>query len=168
MLKAGTNGHWRPITSWPLVSLSSSQKYQVKVTCTPLPIYQTKIGRIRTQTPASDEFIWAFRDGRHKDCLSTTWDVLFQRILPGAMGVPPPQTCKHIKRMIPILDGGTPASKGRWIGHPSIPPRVFGPSQYLMMPPVQMTKPKLMSKLLPANSTLKLVPPETQSDAEEH
>ena len=70
-----------------------------------------------------------------------------------------------------------PALKDRWPGHPSIPPRVFGPSQYLMMPLVQLTKPKSTSKptsklkltlkLLLANSTLKLVPPETQSDAEE-
>ena len=49
-----------------------------------------------------------------------------------------------------------------------------GPSQYLMTPLVQLTKPKSTSKLkltlkpLPANSTSKLVPPETQSDAEEH
>ena len=70
--------------------------------------------------------------------------------------------------MIPILERGTPMSKERSIGHPSIPPRVFGPSQYLVMSPIQMTKPKLTSKPLPANSIPKLVPPETQSDAEEH
>ena len=76
--------------------------------------------------------------------------------------------------MIIILECGTPALKDRWPGHPSILPRVFGPSQYLRTPPVQLTKPKstskpkLTSKPLPANSTLKLVPPETPSDAEEH
>ena len=90
------------------------------------------------------------------------------------MGVPPPRTGECIKRMIIILECGTPASKDRWPGHPSILPMVFGPSQYLMMPPVQLTKLKSISKLkltskpLPANSTSKLVPPETQSDAEEH
>ena len=68
--------------------------------------------------------------------------------------------------MIPILECGTPMSKERWIGHLSIPTRVFGPSQYLMMPPVWMIKPKLTLKPLPANSTSKLVPPETQSDAQ--
>ena len=126
------------------------------------PVYRSRIGQIQTQTPAFDEFIWAFRDGRHKDCLSTAWNVLFQRMLPGAMGVPPPKSCECIKRMIPILEWGTPTSKERWIRHPSIPPRVFGPSQYLVMPPVQMTKPKLTSKPLPAwNSTLKLDPPKT-------
>ena len=88
-------------------------------------------------------------------------------MLPGAMEVPPPRTRECIKRMILILECGTPMSKDRWSEHPYIPPRVFGPSQYLMTLPVQMTKPKLTSKLLPANSTLKLVPPETRSDAEE-
>ena len=93
-------------------------------------------------------------------------------MLPGTTGVPPPRIRDHIKRM--ILEHGTPASKDRWPGHPSIPPRVFGPSQYLMTPLVQLIKPKstlkpkLTSKPLPANSTLELVPPETQSDAEEH
>ena len=63
-------------------------------------------------------------------------------------------------------------------GQPPIPPRVFGPSQYLVMPPFQLTKSKstlkptlklkLTSKPLPANSTSEPVPPETQSDAEEH
>ena len=84
------------------------------------------------------------------------------------MGVPPPRTRERIRKMIPILEHGTPMLKERWIGHPFIPPRVFGPSQYLMTPPVQMTKLKLKSKPLPANSISKLVPPETQSDAKEH
>ena len=70
--------------------------------------------------------------------------------------------------MIPILECGTPMSKERWIGHPSIPLRVFGPSQYLMTPPIWMTKPKLTSKPLPAwSSTSELVPSKTQSDAED-
>ena len=99
--------------------------------------------------------------------------MLFQSMLPGTMGVPPPRTRDRIKRMIVVLEHGTQALKDRWPGHPSIPPRVFGPSQYLMMPPVQLTKlkstskPKLTSKPLPANLTSKLVPPETLSDAEE-
>ena len=89
-------------------------------------------------------------------------------MLPDAMGVPPPRTREHIKRMILILECGTLTLKNRWPGHPSIPLRVFGPSQYLMMLPVQMTKLKLTLKPLPANSTSKLVPHETQSNAEEH
>ena len=44
-----------------------------------------------------------------------------------------------------------------------------GPSQYLMTLPVQMTKPKLTSKPLPALSSIsKLVLQETRSDAEDH
>ena len=58
-------------------------------------------------------------------------DVLFQRMLPGTTGVPLPRTRDCIKRMTTILEQGTPASKDRWPGHPSIPPRVFGHSQYL-------------------------------------
>ena len=84
--------------------------------------------------------------------------MLFQRMLSGAMGVPPPRTREHIKRMILILEHGTPALKDRWPGHPFIPPRVFGPSQFLVMLLVQMTKLKLTLKPLPANSTSKLVP----------
>ena len=60
-------------------------------------VYQTQISRIQTQMSAFDEFIWAFRDGRHKDCLSMAWDMLFQRMLPGATGVPPPRTHEHKK-----------------------------------------------------------------------
>ena len=75
--------------------------------------------------------------------------------------------------MIAILEHGTLASKDRWPGHPSIPPRVFGSSQYLMTPSTQLTKPKpklkpmVTSKPLPTDAPSKLVPPETQSDAEE-
>ena len=125
-------------------------------------VFRSRIGRIQTPTAAFDEYIWAFRYGRHKDCLSTTQDTLFQRMLPGAMGVPPSKPPEHIKRMIPILECGTPMLKERWIGHPSITPRVFGHSQYLVTLPIQMIKPKLTSKLLPArSSTLKLIPPKT-------
>ena len=79
--------------------------------------------------------------------------------------------------MIVILECGMPASKDRWPGHPSIPPRVFLPSEYLVMLLVQLTKLKstskpnsklkITSKPLPAITTSKLVPPETQSDIEE-
>ena len=136
-------------------------------------MFRDRLGWIQIQTTAFDEFIWAFRDKRHKDCLSVAQDVLSQRMLPGAMGVPPPRTRECIKRMFIILERGTPALKDRWPGHPSISPSVFGPSQYLVMPPAQLTKPKstsklkLTSKLLAAYSTSKLAPPETQSDAEE-
>ena len=66
-----------------------------------------------------------------------------------------------------------PVSKDRWPGHPSIPPRVFGPSPYLITPPVQLIRPKpklkpmVTSKPLLAGAASKLVPSETQSDAKE-
>ena len=65
--------------------------------------------------------------------------------------------------MIAILEHGTPASKDRWPGHPSIPPRVFGPSQYLMTPPTQLTKlkPETLNPS-PANAPSKLVPPKLE------
>ena len=132
------------------------------------PVFRSRLGRIQTRTTGFDGFIWAFRDGRHKDCVSTARDMLFQRMLPGAIGVPPPRTQECTKRMIPILEHGTPMSKERWIGHPSIPLRVFLPGQYLVMLPIQMTKPKVTSKPLPVRSlTSKLVPLETQSNAED-
>ena len=126
-----------------------------------------RLGWIQSQATAFCEFIWAFRDRRYKDCLSVAQDVLFQRLLPGAMGVLPPKMRDHIKRMIAILERGMLASKDRWPGHPSIPPRVFGPCQYLMMPPTQLTKPKSKSKPmvtfmpLPTDASMKLMPPES-------
>ena len=63
--------------------------------------------------------------------------------------------------MIVILEHGTHELKERWIGHPSIPLRMFGPKQYLMTPPIEMTKPKVTSKP-------KLVQKKTLSDAEDH
>ena len=100
-------------------------------------------------------------------------DVLFQRLLSDALGVPQPKMRDHIKRMIAFLEHGILALKDRWPGHQSIQPIVFGPSQYLMMPPTQPTrlkpksKPIVTLKPLPAGATSKLTPPETQSDAEE-
>ena len=67
--------------------------------------------------------------------------------------------------MVNILECGTPADKDRWLGHLSILPRVFGPSKYLVTPPVQLAKPRLTSKPMPPASTAsKLVQPEAQSD----
>ena len=136
-------------------------------------VFHGRLVWIQSVTAAFGEFIWSFRDRRHQYCLSVVRDVLFRRLLPGATGVPLPKTRDHIKRMIAILEHGTLALKDRWPGHPSIPPRVFGPSQCIMILPTQLTKPKpklkpmVTSKPLPADAPLKLVPPETQSDAEE-
>ena len=45
------------------------------------------------------------------------------------MGTPPPKTRELIKRIITLMECDTPESKERWIGHPSIPLRMFGLSQ---------------------------------------
>ena len=67
--------------------------------------------------------------------------------------------------MIAIMECDTPMSKDRWLGHPSILLRMFGPKQYLVTPLIQKTKPRVTSKPLPAaGSTSKLVPKETQSN----
>ena len=123
-------------------------------------VFWGRLGWIQSQAAAFYEFIWAFRDRRYKDCLSVARDVLFRRLLPGAMGVPLPKKRGRINRIIAILKHGMPASKDRWPGHPSIPLRVFGLSQYLMMPPNQLTKQKL--KLKPM-VTLKPLPTDAAS-----
>ena len=106
--------------------------------------------------------------GRHKDCLLVARDVLFDQMLPGATGIPPPRTQEYIKRMIIILEHGMHKSKDRWIGHPFIPPRKFCLRQYLVTPPIQETNPKMTSRLLPmSSSTWKLVLRETRSNPED-
>ena len=97
--------------------LSLFQRYLVEATCKLPWCLRDRIGRIQTQTPTFDDFIWVFRDGRHKDCLLVARDVLFQRMLPGAMGMPPPKTREYTKKMIIILEHGTHELKERWIGH---------------------------------------------------
>ena len=81
-----------------------------------------------------------------KNCLATAQDVLFGHQLLGATGTPPPKTREYIKKMIAIMECDTPISKDRWLGHPCIPPRMSGPRQYLVTPPIQRTKPKVTLK----------------------
>ena len=159
------------------IMVTSVLEFVSKISCRS-DLYTTTVfhgrqGWVQSVKTAFDEFILAFRDRRHQDCLSVAQDVLFQRLLPGAMGVPPPKMRDRMKRMIAILEHGMPASKDWWLGHPSIPPRVFGPSQYLMTPLTQLTKPKLKPMPMvtwnpfPADAPSKLIPLEAQSDAEE-
>ena len=133
-------------------------------------VFLSQIGRVQTWTPACNEFIWKFSDRRHKDCLTIARDVLFGHQLLGTTWTPLPKTREYIKQMIVIMECDTPISKERWLGHPSIPPRMFGPRQYLVTPPIQWTKPtkpKVTLKPLSPTSALKLVPKETQSDLED-
>ena len=97
--------------------------------------------------------------------------MLFGCQLPGTTGTPPLKMREYIKQMIAIMECDTPILKERWLGHPSIPLRMFEPRQYLVTAPIQqtkLTKPKVTSKPLPPTSALKLVPKETQSDFEDH
>ena len=134
-----------------------------------MPVFQSQIGRVQTQVPAFDEFIWAFWDRRHKDCLTTAQDMFFGHQLPDTTGTSPLKTREYIKQMIVIMECDTPILKERWLGHPSIPPRMFRPRQYLVTPPMQwtkLTKPKVTLKPLPPTLALKLVPKKTQSNLE--
>ena len=71
-------------------------------------VFHGRLGWIQSVMTAFDEFIWAFRNRRHKDCLSVVWDVLFWRFLPGAMGY-------HHQRWEIILRGWLPSkSMGPW------------------------------------------------------
>ena len=57
-----------------------------------------------------------------------------------------------IVRMIAILHSDTYPDKARWLGHPCIPRRVFGPREYLVDPPLQTSKPQVTLRPLSAAS----------------
>ena len=54
--------------------------------------------------------------------------------------------------MIKILNKDTCPDIDYWEGHPCIPKRVFGPKQYLINPPLQLSKPRVTLRPLPAAS----------------
>ena len=54
--------------------------------------------------------------------------------------------------MIKILNEDTCPDIHCWEGHPCIPKRVFGPKEYLIDPPLQLSKPRVTSRPLPAAS----------------
>ena len=86
----------------------------------------------------------------------------------GVTGTPPLECRTYIRRMIKELERTTSALKERWTGHSDIPPRVFGPKQYLGTPLSQPSKPMLTSKPLPASGSVsKLILKETQSVSED-
>ena len=55
--------------------------------------------------------------------------------------------------MIKILNEDTCPDIHHWEGHPCIPKRVFGPKEYLIDPPLQLSKPGVTLKPLPAASS---------------
>ena len=54
--------------------------------------------------------------------------------------------------MIKILNEDTCPDIHHWEGHPCIPKRVFGPKEYLINPPLQLSKPRVTLRPLPAAS----------------
>ena len=69
--------------------------------------------------------------------------MLFRRIPPRAQGSPQGSRAREaVKVAIETLEAHTVHSSERWIGHPSIPPRVFGPTKYLDELSRQLTKPQ--------------------------
>ena len=88
-------------------------------------------------------FVNGFMDGDHKKVRKVVNSVLFQRILPKARGSPQGSWAwEAIKLAIQMLEAHTVCSNERWIDHPSIPLRVFGPVEYLDEPLRQLTKPQ--------------------------
>ena len=82
-------------------------------------------------------------DGDHEKVKVVVNSVLFQRILPGVRGSPQGLWVqKAVKLVIQTLEAHMVHSNESWIGHPSIPLRVFGPAKYLYEPPKQLTKPQ--------------------------
>ena len=91
--------------------------------------------------PAFSDIVDGFVDGDHSKVLKVANSVLFQKILPGARGSPQsPQAQEAVRTAIKTLQAHTVCSSERWIGHPRIPPRVFGPAEYLDEPLKQVTK----------------------------
>ena len=99
-----------------------------------------KYGGLRCRTSCFDDFIWAFNDKRYDGVLSIADGVLFRHLPPGDRGRPEPPIQDKIVRMIAILHSDTYPDKERWLGHPCIPRRVFGPREYLVDPPLQLSK----------------------------
>ena len=92
--------------------------------------------------------MWAFNDKRYDEVLSIANGVLFHHLPPGDRGRPEPLIQDKIVWMITILHSDTNPDKEKWLGHPCIPRRVFGPREYLVDPPLQPSKPQVTSRPL--------------------
>ena len=118
--------------------------------------YQQKLkvyGGLRNEESSFDNFIWAFLDRNYKETVCVANNVLYHCTLPGEQGRPEDE---HIRRkielIIKILNEDTCPDIDRWEGHPCIPKTVFRPKQYLINPLLQLSKPKVSSRPLPAAS----------------
>ena len=97
---------------------------------------------LQSEHPGFANFVNGFVDRDHKKVRKVVNSVLFRRIPPGAWGSPQGSWAQEaIKSAIQIL-AHTVRSSERWIGHPSIPLRVFGLAKYLDEPLRQLTKPQ--------------------------
>ena len=124
-----------------------------------------KYGGLRCRTSCFDDFIWAFNDKRYDEVLSIANGVLFCHLPPGDRGGPEPPIQDKIMRMITILHSDTYPDKERWLGHPCIPRRVFGPRKYLVNPPFQPSKPQVtLGPLSAVSGDSVLVQDQTQSE----
>ena len=117
--------------------------------------YQQKLkvyGCLQSKESSFDDFIWAFLD-REKETVCVANNVLYHRALLGERGRPEDEHIrKKIQLMIKILNEDTCPGIHHWEGHPCIPKRVFGPKEYLIHPPLQLSKPRVTSRPLPAAS----------------
>ena len=81
------------------------------------------------------------------------YNVLYCHALPEEQGRPEDEHIrKKIQLMIKILNEDTCPDIHHWEGHPCIPKRVFSPKEYLIDPSLQISKPRLTLRLLPAAS----------------
>ena len=80
-------------------------------------------------------------------------NVLHHHALLGEWGRPEDDHIrKKIQLMTKILNEDTCPDIHHREGHPCIPKRVFGPKEYLIDPPLQLSKPRVTLRLLPAAS----------------
>ena len=118
--------------------------------------YQQKLrvyGSLQSEESSFDEFIWAFLDWNYKETVCVANNVLYHHTLPGERGRPEDDCIRRgIELMIKILNEDTCPDIDRWEGHPCIPKRVFRPKQYLIDPLLQLSKPKITLRPLPAAS----------------
>ena len=81
-------------------------------------------------------------------------NVLYRHALLGEQGRPEDEHIrKKIQLMIKILNEDTCPDIHHWEGHPCTPKRVFRPKEYLINTPLQLSKPRVTSRLLPAASS---------------
>ena len=114
---------------------------------------------LQSEHPGFGNFVNGFVDRDHKKVRMVANSVLLRRIPPRVWGSPQGSWAREaIKSAIQMLQAHTVRSSERWIGHPSICLRVFGPAKYLDEPPRQLTKPQATVNIPLTNSRTKRRP----------